>query len=222
MNWLPSWSSIVGAAVVIAALQYWRIHRKYPDHRFKRFIGWRFDDQGKPDRYYWAEGVTRMEVHDALYGRTDGRSGWLYRRRTRRALAVANPISWLLTLYGATDLPLNLGFTDSALSLWALTPIPLWLMVRRSVRLVADAPEELLDERLVDVRNRVYVRSYRGFTAIVSVFAAIIIPVNDFGIDHDLDFLESQRELIVAAAFALLWITAALPSVILAWSSPDE
>jgi len=87
MSWLPSWSSIIAAAVVIAAGQYWRIHRKYPDHRFKRFIGWRFDDQG----------------------RTDDRWGWLYRHRTRRVLAVANPVSWVLTLYGATDLPAEPG-----------------------------------------------------------------------------------------------------------------
>lgn len=222
MSWFPSWSSILGAAVVIAAVQYWRIHRKYTNHRFKRFIGWRFDEHGNPDHFYWAEGVTRLEVHDALYSRTDDRWGWLYQRRTRRALAVANPVSWLLTLYGASDLPLNLGLGDSALSFWALTPVPLWLLVRRSVRLVADAPEELLDERLVDVRNRVYVRSYRGFTAVVSVLAAIVIPFNDLGIDHDLDVLESQRQFVVAAAFALIWMSAALPSVVLAWMSPDD
>lgn len=222
MSWLPSWSSIIAAAVVIAAVQYWRIHRKYPDHRFKRFIGWRFDDRGNPDRYYWAAGVSRMEIEDALNGRTDDRWGWLCRRRTRRILAVANPVSWVLTLYGATELPLNLGFSDSALSLWALMPIPLWFATRRSVRLVADAPDELLDERLIDVRNRVYVRSYRGLATMVSVLAAVVIPVNDFGIDHSIDFLESQRQLIVAAAFALIWITAALPSVVLAWTSPDD
>jgi hypothetical protein len=77
MSWFPSWSSILGAAVLIAAAQYWRIRRKYPGHRFKRLIGWRFD--------------------------ADGRWGWLCRRRARRILAVANPVSWLLTLYGATE-----------------------------------------------------------------------------------------------------------------------
>lgn len=90
------------------------------------------------------------------------------------------------------------------------------------MRLVADAPDELLDERLVEVRDRVYVRSYRGLAAIVSVLAALVIPVNDFGIDHSVDFLESQRQLIVAATFALIWLTAALPSVVLAWTSPDD
>lgn len=90
------------------------------------------------------------------------------------------------------------------------------------MRLVADAPDELLDERLVEVRNRVYVRSYRGLATMVSVLAAVVIPVNDFGIDHSIDFLASQRQLIVATAFALIWITAALPSVVLAWTSPDD
>lgn len=222
MNWFPDWSSILGAAMVIAVVRYWRIWRKYPDHRLKRFLGWRFDDHGRPDRFYWAEGVTRLEVEDALNDSADGRRAWLYHVRTRRLLVVANAASWSLTLYGATDLPLNLGFPDSALSWWALAPIPLWLLVRRSVRLVADAPEELLDERQIQLRDRVHLHSYRGLTAMVSVFAALIIPSDAFGLGGDGDVTELQRDLVVAAAFTLIWVTAALPSVVLAWMSPDD
>ena len=222
MNWLPSFEGLlVATAVLLLLVRMVRIRRRYNRHRIARFLGLRFDAEGRPDRYYWKESVTRLEVEDALHGRTDHRWGWLYRRRVRRTVAVANPVSWAMVLYGASDLPGNLGFGDSALSYWALLPIPLWLLARRAVRLVADAPDELLDERLVALRNRTYVSSYRGLATIVSVFAAVIIPVNDLGIDHSLDFLESQRQLIVAAAYTLIWATAALPSVVLAWSDPD-
>jgi len=221
MSWLMVWTSILVAAVAMVGVRLGRIWRRYPEHRFKRFLGWRFDDQGRPDRYYWYEGVTRLEVEDALNDGADGRWAWLYRARTRRMLVVANAASWSLTLYGATDLPWNLGFSDSALSWWALTPVPLWLLVRRSVRLVADAPEELLDERQIQVRDRVDLHSYRGLAAIVSVLAALIIPFDTFGLDGD-GGTSLQGHLVVAAAFALIWVTAALPSVVLAWRSPDD
>ncbi|MDA2960014.1 MAG: hypothetical protein O2982_07740, partial [Actinomycetota bacterium] len=91
-----------------------RIRRQYDDHRIARFFEWPIDDTGGPTRVYWLEGVTRADVENALYGYTDRRWGWLCRPAVRRALAIANPVSWALTLYGATDLPLNLGFADSA------------------------------------------------------------------------------------------------------------
>ncbi len=118
MTWFPEWSSIIGAAIVIGVVQtLWRIRRirrQYDDHRIARFFEWPIDDTGGPTRVYWLEGVTRADVENALYGYTDRRWGWLCRPAVRRALAIANPVSWALTLYGATDLPLNLGFADSA------------------------------------------------------------------------------------------------------------
>jgi hypothetical protein len=46
-----------------------------------------------------------------------------------------------------------------------------WFLLRQSVRLVADAPEEALDEMLLELRNRSYVIAYRWMT--VLVFAGI-------------------------------------------------
>lgn len=225
MSWFPEWPSIIGAAIVIGVVQSaWRIRRirrQFPDHRLARFFDWPIDDTGRPTRIYWLEGVTRADVENALYGYTDRRWGWLCRPAIRRALVIANPVSWALTLYGATDLPLDLGFTDSALSWWALIPIPLWLAVRRSVRLIADAPAELLDERLVSMRDRTYVGSYRVLAFGLGLVAAIVIVVNDT-IDLSADALDTQLRLLTASAYAAIWAVPALPSVLLAWTMRDE
>jgi hypothetical protein len=225
MSWFPQWSSILGAAVVIGVLQgLWRlrrIRRQYPDHRVARFFGLPLERRNEPKRVYWVEGVTRAEVEDALDGRTDNRWGWLYRPAVRRTLVIANPASWLLVIYGATDLPLNLGSPDTAWSWWWLPPIPLWFAVRRSVRLVADAPEELLDERLVALRNDTYVTSYRAVAAAVTVVAGLLVLFGD-AFEPNAETRDTLLRFVIAGAYAAIWALPALPSVVLAWTLRSE
>jgi hypothetical protein len=225
MNWFPQWSSIIGAAIVIAVAQtIWRVRRirgQFTDHRVARFFDWPIDGTGGPTKIYWLEGVTRADIEIALYGSTDGRWGWLCRPTMRRVLVIANPVSWALTIYGATNGPLSLGFSDSALSYWGLLPIPLWLAVRRSVRLIADAPTELLDERLVAMRDRTYLLSYRWVAMVIGVAAALLIIVNDM-INLSVEALNTQLILITASAYTAIWAIPALPSVILAWTLRNE
>ena len=54
-----------------------------------------------------------------------------------------------------------------------------WILLRQSVRLVADAPEEALDEMLPKTRNRSYVIAYRWLTTLVAlgVTALMIVTV---------------------------------------------
>lgn len=226
MSWFPTWSSILGAATVVAtALALWRvrqIRRQFSDHRVARFVGWPLEDTGGPTRVYWLEGVTRTDVENALYGHTDARWGWLCRPPVRLVLVVANPLSWALTIYGTTNLPLSLQLDDSGLSYWGLLPIPLWLAVRRSVRLVADAPTELLDERLVALRDRTYVSAYRIIAMVFGSLAAVIIIMT--GIIADLRDRDPYIGigLLTGSAYATVWALAALPSVILAWTLRRE
>jgi hypothetical protein len=226
MNWSPNWSSIIGAAIVIGVLQsVWRvrrIRRQFTDHRVARFFNWPIDDSGGPTKVYWLEGVTRADIENALGGRTDERWGWLCRPGVRRALVVANPVSWALTVYGATDGPLSLGLDDSALSYWGLAPIVLWLAVRRSVRLIADAPTELLDERLVAVRDRTYLFSYRWLSYVLGLLAAVVIITNDVVGDLSDDTIDTQLSLLTATAYVAIWAVPALPSVVLAWTLRNE
>lgn len=226
MSWFPSWEGIFVAVAVIGAMEIlWRvrrIRRQFNDHRVARFFDWPIDSSGGPTKIYWLEGVTRADVENALNGHTDGHWGWLCRPAVRRLLVVANPVSWALTIYGATDGPLGLGFDDSALSYWGLLPIPLWLAVRRSVRLIADAPTELLDERLVAVRDRTYLVSYRWLSSVLGLAAGVVIFANDFVGDLSDDTVDTQLALLTATAYAAIWAVPALPSVVLAWTLRNE
>ena len=59
----------------------------------------------------------------------------------------------------------------SALSLiYILLIFAFWFLLRQSVRLVADAPEEALDERLIQIRDRSYVIAYRWLALLVIIW----------------------------------------------------
>jgi hypothetical protein len=63
-----------------------------------------------------------------------------------------------------------------------------WFMLRNSVRLIADAPEEFLDERLVQVRNKAYVLAYQllGGLLLTALTALLVFAiVTDFSPDSD-------------------------------------
>jgi len=63
-----------------------------------------------------------------------------------------------------------------------------WFMLRKSVRLIADAPEEFLDERLVQVRNKAYVLAYQllGGLLLTALTALLVFAiVTDFSPDSD-------------------------------------
>ena len=67
---------------------------------------------------------------------------------------------------------------DSPMAAFSLIHILLifvfWFLLRQSVRLVADAPEEALDEMMLQVRNRSYLVAYR-YLAAIATFGAIAI-----------------------------------------------
>jgi len=63
-----------------------------------------------------------------------------------------------------------------------------WFLLRKSVRLIADAPEEFLDERLVQARNRAYVPAYKLLSGLIlTALSALLVfaIVTDFGRDSD-------------------------------------
>lgn len=50
-----------------------------------------------------------------------------------------------------------------------------WFLLRQSVRLVADAPEEALDERLIRIRDRSYVIAYRWLALVAVVLVSSLM-----------------------------------------------
>ncbi len=63
-----------------------------------------------------------------------------------------------------------------------------WFLLRKSVRLVADAPDEALDEMLISRRDRAHVLAYRFFAAFAFTAGTALMVfalVNDFQEDSD-------------------------------------
>jgi hypothetical protein len=64
----------------------------------------------------------------------------------------------------------------SALSLiYILLILTFWFLLRQSVRLVADAPQEALDERLIRIRDRSYVIAYQYLALLTVLLASILL-----------------------------------------------
>lgn len=88
--------------------------------------------------------------------------------RTRGAKAFLLVSTNLLLVVGTVFLFIVGDNAWSALSLiYILLLFAFWFLLRQSVRLVADAPEEALDERLIQIRDRGYVIAYRWLALLV-------------------------------------------------------
>ena len=97
-----------------------------------------------------------------------------------------------------------------------------WFLLRKAVRLVADAPEESLDERLLEMRNISYLWAYRWLSAIVFTLGTAALAwviVMDFQ-DYSPDGWIYPAEITWGQINALFWLfagfTFSLPSMALA------
>ncbi len=75
------------------------------------------------------------------------------------ALIVTLPVIWVFA-----------GLIPGVIAVIAAALV--WWMLRLSVRLVADLPEQYLDERQTELRNRAYVESYRWFAGVVVLLSS--------------------------------------------------
>ncbi|MCX4882369.1 MULTISPECIES: hypothetical protein [unclassified Streptomyces] len=122
------------------------------------------------------------------------------------ALLLAGMLAFALTSDGNafTHTPWVVG-----LCLWLL----LWAALRSLTRAVAERPADGLDERERDVRNRV---GYVGYQfAVASGMAVVLMLVVFQNHERVLDRAPGVLATLMLAA-------AALPTVILGWSQPDE
>jgi uncharacterized membrane protein len=69
--------------------------------------------------------------------------------------------------------PVIVWFADDGIGVIPLLLVAaifgVWFLLRRAVRLVADAPDEALDERLMSIRNRTYLSAFRAFASVVAL-----------------------------------------------------
>ena len=146
----------------------------------------------------------------------DTRFDGMRTRRARRGivavmivLLIAMPVAWL-------TLP-----ALAALGVIGLAAVAWWAL-RMSVRVVADLPDEYLDERQARVRDRAYVDSYRWFAGLTLAAATAALILFVFVSENDVVSIG----LTWGGAMAIFWtfegLALTLPSIILALREPDR
>ena len=142
---------------------------------------------------------------------TTGRTGVVASRGRRTALAYG----YVAAVAVAAGAALGLAGTASAfVQLVALAAMSaLWFALRRATRLVVDAPGSELGERMVRLRDRVFVLAYQ-MLAVVTLGVAVVL------------FLASRGGLSEQLATALAWAAfgsaLGLPLVVAAVALPDD
>jgi hypothetical protein len=168
-------------------------------------------------KFYWAQGVSREEVSRAL---SDRKQSVLYRQSVRRSLVILASVSIMALVFSALliDGKLQSYIEGIAIAL----AIGLYFVLRKSCRLIAEAPAELLDERLLEIRNQNYVISY-GILAFIVGIAVGAVWMSDIAFTRGMiDEPILHRELITPFVIAFFMLGALLPNLVLAWNLPFE
>jgi len=176
------------------------------------------------NKIYWFEGVTEKGVKSLL---TDENSKyrWLRSQRNRRILVVLMAIGTALVAAGSywPTLKTNLDLSDgtsvliySVTAIFAIFAVLLgYLFLRISVRGIADAPDELLDERQIKIRDTSFRYAYYGFGYIVLVLLLLM------NIGPEVKLFQPEGNDGSYLIISMMFLCAALPSMILAWRERD-
>jgi hypothetical protein len=110
-------------------------------------------------------------------------------------------VAWPAGLVGYVGLP--------AVAVW----VAVFYFLRRSVRTMADLPDEYLDERQVAVRDRVYLHAYRFFSlGVLIVLFVMAVLVDRYGLTY---------ESVSGVMWLAIGTSMGLPSAVLAWTTTD-
>ena len=178
----------------------------------------------KKNKIYWFEGVTEKGVK-ALLSDENSKYKWLRPQRNRRILVALMAVGLISVAMGSywptlkTDLNLSDGTSVVVYSVTAifviLAVIGGYSLLRISVRSIADAPDELLDERQIQVRNTSIRYAYYAMGYVVLA----ILSLTFFGPELKLFQAEGNdgSYLVIATLFAY----ASMPSMVMAWRERD-
>ena len=176
------------------------------------------------NKIYWLEGVTEKGTRALL---TDENSNfkWLRSQRNRRVLVILEIVGLLLVALASyyetfkQNLSLSpdveLGVYISLAILVIVLVLGGYSLLRIAVRGIADAPDELLDERQIKIRNTSFRYAYLAMGYLVIALLLLIF----FGPEVSLFQAEGNdgSYLMIATLFAF----ASAPSMILAWRERD-
>lgn len=174
----------------------------------------------KNNKIYWFEGVTEKGVKSLLNGQ-NSKFAWLRLQRNRRILVIVMALGFLALSLGSywPTFKTNLNLSgDVVVIIYSVSAVFVvfavvvgYCLLRISVRGIADAPDDLLDERQIKIRNTSFRYSYylMGYITMGLLILLIYGPgVSLFqgeGIDGGYLFI------------AVLFAFASLPSMTLAW-----
>jgi hypothetical protein len=178
----------------------------------------------KKNKIYWFEGVTEKGVKSLL---TDENSKfrWLRSQRNRRILVVLMGLGTALVAAGSywPTLKTNLNLSDgtavviySVTAIFAIFAVLLgYLFLRISVRGIADAPDELLDERQIKIRDTSFRYAYYAMGYLIAGMLILMLS------GPDLKLFEPEGNDGSFLIISVMFLFAALPSMILAWRERD-
>ena len=176
------------------------------------------------NKIYWIEGVTEKGVK-ALLNDENSNFRWLRPQRNRRVLVSLMIVGLIAVAMGSywPTLKTNLNLSDgTSVVVYSVTAIFVILVVlggysllRISVRSIADAPDELLDERQIQVRNTSIRYAYYAMGYVVLT----LLLLTFFGPELKLFQAEGNdgSYLMIATLFAY----ASMPSMVMAWRERD-
>ena len=177
------------------------------------------------NKIYWLEGVTEKGTR-ALLTDENSKFRWLRSQRNRRLIVLLEMLGIVLIAMGSYLPTLEIGVlnlaraTDviifSVSAIWVImSTLISYSLLRVAVRGIADAPDELLDERQIQIRNTSFRYAYMFMGYLVLVLLALMF----FGPDLQLFQAEGNdgSYLMIGALFAF----ASAPSMILAWRERD-
>ena len=178
----------------------------------------------KKNKIYWFEGVTEKGVQSLL---TDENSKyrWLRSQRNRRILVVVMALGFVLLAMGSywptlkTDMNLSDGtavVVYSVSAIFVLLAVLLgYLLLRISVRGIADAPNDLLDERQIKIRDTSFRYAYYalGYLILALLILMLYAP--------ELKLFEPEGNDGSFLIISILFICSSLPSMVLAWRERD-
>ena len=178
----------------------------------------------KKNKIYWFEGVTEKGVKSLLTNE-NSKYRWLRSQRNRRVLVALMVVGLIAVAMGSywPTLKTNMNLSDgTSVVVYSVTAILVifivlggYSLLRISVRSIADAPDELLDERQIKVRNTSIRYAYYAMGYVVLGLLSLMF----FGPELKM-FQPAGNDgsyLMIATLFAF----ASMPSMVMAWREKD-
>jgi len=178
----------------------------------------------KKNKFYWFEGVTEKGVKSLLNDQ-NSKYRWLRTQRNRRALVSLMIVGLIAVAMGSywPTLKTNLNLSDgTSVVVYSVTAIFVifavlggYSLLRISVRSIADAPDELLDERQIKVRNTSIRYAYYAMGYVVCGLLSLMM------VGPELQMFQPEGNDGSYLIIATLLAYASMPSMVMAWRERD-